>query len=50
MTMPDTLQYDVFLSHSSKDKAAVRLLAERSRTTGSASDFAFESPCGSTTP
>jgi hypothetical protein len=30
--MSDTFQYDVFLSHSSKDKAVVRPLAERLRT------------------
>ena len=29
--MPDPLQYDVFLSHSSKDKGVVRQLAERGR-------------------
>jgi hypothetical protein len=29
--MPDAFQYDVFLSHSAKDKAAVRPLAERLR-------------------
>jgi hypothetical protein len=27
--MPEDLQYDVFLSHSAKDKAMVRALAER---------------------
>ena len=27
--MPDEFPYDVFLSHSSKDKAVVRPLAER---------------------
>ncbi|MCA1567554.1 MAG: TIR domain-containing protein [Acidobacteria bacterium] len=32
--MPDTFKYDVFLSHSSKDKAAVRPLAERLRADG----------------
>ena len=29
--MPDEFQYDVFLSHSAKDKAVVRPLAERLR-------------------
>ena len=32
--MPDEFQYDVFLSHSAKDKAVVRPLAERLRTDG----------------
>ena len=32
--MPDEFQYDVFLSHSAKDKAAVRPLAERLRADG----------------
>ncbi|HZH29222.1 MAG TPA: TIR domain-containing protein [Pyrinomonadaceae bacterium] len=32
--MPDTFNYDVFLSHSSKDKAVVRPLAERLRADG----------------
>lgn len=32
--MSDSLTYDVFLSHSSKDKAAVRELAERLRADG----------------
>jgi hypothetical protein len=32
MTMPPAFQYDVFLSHSAKDKAVVRPLAERLRT------------------
>jgi len=32
--MPDEFQYDVFLSHSAKDKAMVRELAERLRTDG----------------
>jgi len=32
--MPDEFQYDVFLSHSAKDKAVVRELAERLRTDG----------------
>ena len=32
--MPDEFQYDVFLSHSAKDKAVVRPLAERLRQDG----------------
>ena len=32
--MPDEFPYDVFLSHSAKDKAAVRPLAERLRADG----------------
>ena len=32
--MPDEFQYDVFLSHSAKDKAVVRPLAERLRLNG----------------
>ena len=32
--MPDEFHYDVFLSHSAKDKAVVRPLAERLRTDG----------------
>ena len=32
--MPDEFQFDVFLSHSAKDKAAVRPLAERLRKDG----------------
>ena len=32
--MPDDFHYDVFLSHSSKDKAVVRPLAERLRADG----------------
>ena len=32
--MPDDFQYDVFLSHSAKDKAVVRPLAERWRADG----------------
>ena len=32
MTMPDDFRYDVFLSHSAKDKAVVRPLAERWRS------------------
>ena len=32
--MPDEFQYDVFLSHSTKDKAVVRPLAERLREAG----------------
>jgi TIR domain-containing protein len=31
---PNEFQFDVFLSHSAKDKAVVRLLAERSRNDG----------------
>ena len=30
--MPDEFTYDVFLSHSAKDKAVVREIAERLRT------------------
>ena len=32
--MPDEFPYDVFLSHSAKDKAVVRALAERLRADG----------------
>ncbi|MBE3119032.1 MAG: toll/interleukin-1 receptor domain-containing protein, partial [Candidatus Atribacteria bacterium] len=32
--MPDAFRYDVFLSHSSKDKEVVRALAERLRKDG----------------
>ena len=32
--MPDEFQYDVFLSHSAKDKAVVRDVAERLRKDG----------------
>ena len=32
--MPDDFPYDVFLSHSAKDKAVVRPLAERLRKDG----------------
>jgi hypothetical protein len=32
--MPEDFKYDVFLSHSAKDKAVVRLLAERLREDG----------------
>jgi hypothetical protein len=32
--MPSEFQYDVFLSHSAKDKAVVRPLAERLRKDG----------------
>ena len=32
--MPDQFQYDVFLSHSAKDKTVVRPLAERLRKDG----------------
>ncbi len=32
--MPDEFPYDVFLSHSAKDKAVVRPLAERLRADG----------------
>ena len=32
--MPDDFPYDVFLSHSAKDKAVVRPLAERLRVDG----------------
>jgi hypothetical protein len=31
---PETFQYDVFLSHSSKDKSVVRVVAERLRKDG----------------
>lgn len=34
MTMPDQFRYDVFLSHSTKDKAVGRPLAERLRKDG----------------
>ncbi|MEK7677945.1 MAG: ORF6N domain-containing protein [Verrucomicrobiota bacterium] len=34
VTMPNEFQYDVFLSHSAKDKAVVRPLAERLRKDG----------------
>ena len=36
--MPNELQYDVFLSHSAKDKAVVRPLAERLRRDGLLAD------------
>jgi hypothetical protein len=32
--MPDEFTYDVFLSHSSKDKAVVRAMAERLQADG----------------
>ena len=32
--MPDTFQFDAFLSHSAKDKAVVRAVAERFRKDG----------------
>jgi hypothetical protein len=32
--MPDNFQFDVFLSHSSKDKPTVRAVAERLRADG----------------
>jgi len=32
--MAETFQYDVFISHSSKDKPAVRELAERLKQDG----------------
>jgi len=32
--MADQFNYDVFLSHSAKDKASVRALAERLRADG----------------
>jgi len=32
--MPDHFPYDIFLSHSAKDKAAVRPLAQRFRADG----------------
>ena len=35
--MPDEFPYDVFLSHSAKDKAVVRPLAERLRADGDTS-------------
>ena len=34
MTLPDPFPYDLVLSHSSKDKAVVRPLAERLRADG----------------
>jgi len=51
--MPDDFQYDVFLSHSAKDQAVVRPLAERLRADGVKhsdfgfrhSDFEFSPPC-----
>ena len=44
--MPDEFPYDVFLSHSAKDKAVVRPLAERLRADGvKHSDFGFSPPC-----
>ena len=51
--MPDEFPYDVFLSHSAKDKAVVRPLAERLRADGVKhsdfgfrhSDFGFSPPC-----
>jgi hypothetical protein len=53
MTMPDDFQYEVFLSHSAKDKSVVRPLAERLRADGlkvpsdfglRISDFGFAQP------
>jgi molybdate-binding protein len=32
--MPENFKYDVFISHSSKDKPAVRELAEKLKTDG----------------
>ena len=51
--MPDDFPDDVFLSHSAKDKAVVRPLAERLRADGVKhsdfgfrhSDFRFSPPC-----
>ena len=51
--MPDVFPYDVFLSHSAKDKAVVRPLAERLQKDGVKlcdfvfrhSEFGFSSPC-----
>ena len=51
--MPDEFPYDVFLSHSAKDKAVVHPLAERLRVDGVKhsdfgfrhSDFGFSPPC-----
>ena len=44
--MPNEFQYDVFLSHSAKDKAVVRPLAERLRQDGLLTD----SPSSTLTP
>ena len=44
--MPDQFTYDIFLSHSTKDKAVVRWIAERLRT-GAQSEsgtFRFRDP------
>ena len=51
--MPAEFPYDVFLSHSAKDQAAMRPLAERLRADGVKhsdfgfrhSDFGFSPPC-----
>ena len=44
--MPDEFLYDVFLSHSAKDKAVVRPLAERLRADGVKHyAFGFSTPC-----
>ena len=53
MPMPGEFQLDAFLSHSAKDKAVVRPLAERLRADGVKhadfgfrhSDFGFSPPC-----
>ncbi|HAB15321.1 MAG TPA: hypothetical protein PLX89_11795 [Verrucomicrobiota bacterium] len=39
--MPELFQYDVFLSHSAKDKPVVRDLAERLRKGGVKAPFHF---------
>ena len=44
--MSTEFQYDVFLSHSAKDKAVVRLLAERLRQDGLKVWLAFGMPSG----
>ena len=47
MATPESFHYDVFLSHSSKDKAVVRPLAERLRADGvplESGTFRFRDP------
>ena len=47
--MPDEFTHAVFLSHSSRDKALVRPLAERLRADGvkvSSDEWGFPSPAG----
>jgi len=45
-SMPEDFQYEVFVGHSTKDKAVVRPLAERLRKDGPnvPSDFGFAQP------